>query len=292
MMANYPGPRAPIKLPGDARICVSVTIAFEAFVNHGHYGHHNSKPGRPSHFSLSYAEYGPKVGVWRILKSLESHQLRATFDVGGMAADRHPAVMRAMRDGGHEAAGHGWANDVHVSDDDAEGELKAIRDTAAAIKATYGEPPVGWVSPGSVGSARTMQYMVDEGFLWNGDDASDDLPFVCKVDSKPLVILPRINFPTNDLIIWQKPQNPPSAYYEGFIETFDYLYAEGKAGNPKWIDLLLHCDLGGRPTLMPVFERAIGYAQAKEGVWFARRRDLADWILKSEPDGPVRLTRT
>ena len=106
-----------------------MTIAFEAFVFHGHYGHANVKPGKVAHFSLSYAEYGPRVGVWRILRSLEKHKIRATFDVGGLAAERHPAIMRAMRDGGHEAAGHGWANDVHTSDDDPQGELKSIRDT-------------------------------------------------------------------------------------------------------------------------------------------------------------------
>jgi Polysaccharide deacetylase len=157
---------------------------------HGHYGHTTTKPGRVSHFSLSYAEYGPKVGFWRILDTLERHGIKATFDVGGLAAERHPNILRPMRDGGHEAAGHGWANDVHVADDDPEGELKSIRDTAAAIATGYGERPVGWVSPGSVGSARTMQYMVDEGFLWNGDDASDDVPFVRLVDGKPLVIVP------------------------------------------------------------------------------------------------------
>jgi allantoinase len=282
-MQTYLGPRAPIRLKGDARICVTVTIAFEAFLYHGHYGHGATKPGRQNHYSLSYAEYGPKTGVWRILKSLERNRLLATFDVGGLAAERHPHIMRAMRDGGHEAAGHGWANDVHTTDDDPDGELDAIRRTAGAIEAGYGERPVGWVSPGSVGSARTMTYMVDEGFLWNGDDASDDLPFVRPVNGKPLVILPRINFPTNDLIVWQKPQNPPSAYFEGFKETFDYLYEEGRQGEPKWIDLLLHCDLGGRPTLMPIFERAIAYAKAKEGVWFARRRDIAQWVLDLEP---------
>ena len=75
--------------------------------------------------------------------------------------------------------------------------MQAIRDTIAAIEAGYGERPVGWVSPGSVGSARTMQYMVDEGFLWNGDDASDDLPFVRAFSGKPLVISQAAD-PTSD----------------------------------------------------------------------------------------------
>jgi len=277
-MVGYDGPRSGLRLPGDARICVSVTIAFEAFVNHGHYGH-STKSGQKNHFSLSYADYGPRVGVWRIFELLERLDVKATFDVGGLAASRHPKVLETMRLGGHEAAGHGWANDIHAADDDPEGELKAIRDTISAIEAGYGERPVGWVSPGSVGSARTMQYMIDEEFLWNGDDASDDLPFVREFGSGKIVILPRINFPTNDLIIWQKPQNPPSAYFEGFKETFDYLWNEAPRSGARWVDLLLHCDLGGRPTLMPVFERAVRYAKEHDGVWFARRRDLAQLAL-------------
>lgn len=275
-------PRAPVVLPNRERICVSVTIAFEAFLYHSHYGHTHSKPGSKNHFSLSYGEYAAKVGVWRVLDMLDRYGIKATFDVGGLAAERHPNVLRAMREAGHEAAGHGWANDVHFGDNDFEEELKAIRDTVAAIEAGYGERPVGWVSPGSVGSAKTMEYMISEGFLWNGDDASDDMPFLRKVGDKSLMIVPRVNFPTNDLIVWQNPQNPPSAYYEGFKETFDFLYEEGKRGNAKWVDLLLHCDIGGRPTLMPVFERALRYARGFEGVWFARRRDLAQHVLQQE----------
>jgi hypothetical protein len=126
-----------------------------------------------------------------------------------------------------------------------------------------------------------MQVMIDEGFLWNGDDASDDVPFLREFAGKKIVILPRVNFPTNDLIVWQKPTNPPSVYFESFNETFDFLYAEGMAGSPKWVDLLLHSDLGGRPTLIGTFERCLHYAKKHEGVWFARRRDLAEWTMKS-----------
>ena len=278
MNPTYDGPRPSVKLPGDARICVSVTIAFEAFVYAGHYGGGRTKPGQKNHFSLSYAEYGAKTGVWRILDALDRHGLKATFDISGLAAERHPKILRAMRQGGHEAAGHGWANEFHPRDGDAEAEIKAIRDTIAAIEAGYGERPVGWVGPGSFGSEHTMRFMVDERMLWNGDDASDDLPFVRDVAGYPLVIVPRVNFPTNDLIICLKPQNPPGAYFDAAKETFDYLYAEGGRGAPKWIDLLLHCDIGGRPAMMGAFERALAYIRQFDGVWYARRRDLAEWI--------------
>jgi len=279
-MTTITGPRPPMRWPGDALICVCVTVAFEAFRYHGHYTHRDRGPKETDHFSLSYADYGPKVGVWRVFDVLERNGVKATFDVGGLAAERHPAILKEMHRRGHEAAGHGYANDEYPDDANTERELENIRATVAAIAGSTGEKPLGWVSPGSVGTSKTMEFMVQEGFLWNGDDASDDLPFVRQIEGKPLVILPRINFPTNDLIVWIRPQNPPSAYFDGFKETFDFLYDEGRRGSPKWIDLLLHSDMGARPTLMSVFERALRYAKGFERVWFARRCDIARWVLE------------
>jgi peptidoglycan/xylan/chitin deacetylase (PgdA/CDA1 family) len=275
--------RPPIEWPNKAFICVCVTAAFEAFRFHGHYTQGPGRgPGKLDHFSLSYADYGPKVGIWRIFDVLERNGIKATFDTGGLAAEKYPHIVKEMGERGHEVAGHGYANDIYPSDDDLEGELRDIQTTAKAIEASTGERPVGWVSPGSVGTSKTLQYMLQEGFLWNGDDASDDIPFVKKINGKKLVLLPRINFPTNDLLVWLNPQNPPGAYFNGFQETFEFMYDEGRRGRPMWIDLLLHSDMGARPALIGVFEKALRYAKGFERVWFARRRDIAEWVLKKD----------
>lgn len=276
------GRRPPVEWPGKALICVSVTIAFEGFEYACQYASRSRGPGVVDPYSLSYADYGPKVGVWRIFDVLERNGIKATFDVGGLAAERYPNVMREMRERGHEAAGHGYSNDAYTGDDTRADELEVIRKAAKAIEDSYGERPVGWVSPGSSGTERTLEYMVQEGFLWNGDDASDDVPFVQYIDDKPLVMVPRVNHPTNDLGVWLKPMNPPSVYFEGAKDTFDVLYEEGRQGSPKWVDLLLHCHIGARPVLIAAFEKALRYTKGFEGVWFARRRDIAECILKQE----------
>ena len=196
-----------------------------------------------------------------------------------MAAEQHPAIIAEMHKRGHEAAAHGYANDEYPQESDTEGELKGIQATIAAIEKGCGERPVGWVSPGSLGTSKTMDFMAQEGFLWNGDDASDDMPFVQEVNGKQIVILPRVNFPTNDLIVCLKGGNPPSAYFNGFKETFEFLYDEGRRGSPKWVDILIHSDMGARPPIMAVFEKAIRHAKGFDGVWIARRRDLAEWVL-------------
>ncbi len=278
------GPREPISLPGGANICLSVTIAFEVFRYHSHYTHAPRGPKELDRFSLSYADYGAKAGAWRVFDVLERHGIKATFDIGGMAAEHCPEIIGEIHARGHEAAGHGYANDEYPSEADTERELEGMLAAIAAIEKGCGERPVGWVSPGSVGTTKTMEFMAREGFMWNGDGASDDMPFIQRVDGKPIVVLPRVNFPTNDLIVIVNPKNPPSAYLDGFKETFEFLYKEGRRGSPKWVDLLLHSDMSARPPIMAVFEKALLHAKTFGGVWMARRRHLASGCWRTRDD--------
>ena len=267
--------------PGDANIAMSIGLAFEAFQYHSQYSHAGEK-GKVDHFSLSYADYGWKAGVWRLLDLLDEVGLKASMSTNALAAERHPGAVRAAAEAGHEIVGHGWVNDMLMQDDDPEGEGAEIRRCTRALTEAAGVRPVGWTSPGSMGSKNTLAFLHAEGYLWNGDDASDDLPFIRDTERGPMVVMPRVNIPHNDLIMWMRPRNPPSIMLDGFKETFAQLYAEGQAGSPKWIEMTLHCHMAGRPTLIPTIRHCIEYAQRHEGVWYARKRDIAEWALERE----------
>jgi len=71
-------------------VLMSIVVAFEAFTNVSHYKTRPGPPGQPDQASLSYAEYGPKTGVWRVLELLDREQLKASFHVSGLAAQRWP----------------------------------------------------------------------------------------------------------------------------------------------------------------------------------------------------------
>jgi len=267
--------------PGDAKIAMSIGLAFEAFQSHSQYSRYTEQ-GKVDHFSLSYADYGWKAGVWRLLDLLAEVGLKASMSTNGLAAERHPSAVRAVAEAGHEIVGHGWVNDVLMQDDDPEGEFAEIRRCTRALTEAAGVRPVGWTSPGSMGSKNTLAFLRAAGYLWNGDDGSDDLPFIRDTEHGSMVVMPRVNIPQNDLIMWMRPRNPPSIMLDGFKETFDQLYAEGQAGSPKWIEMTLHCHMAGRPTLIPTIRQCIAYAQRHEGVWYARKRDIAEWALERE----------
>ena len=279
-MAKISYPRT-WRWPNDQKLAMSVGLAFEAFEYRSQFST-NVPSGKKNHFSLSFGEYGYKVGVWRLMETLERYGVKANCSTSGLAAQEHPEVVSALVKAGHELNGHGWVNDVLPGDDNAEGELDEIRRCTKAITEASGKRPVGWTSPGSTGSRNTLTMLKAEGYLWNGDDASDDVPFLRDTDNGPIVIMPRTNTIHNDLTMWLAPRNPPSILWEGFKATFDQLYAEGEAGRPGWTEITLHAHIAGRATLQAVIRQCLDYAKQHDGIWFARRCDIARYVLERE----------
>jgi peptidoglycan/xylan/chitin deacetylase (PgdA/CDA1 family) len=267
--------------PGGEKIAISVGLAFEAFENESQFKT-NVPFGKKNHFSLSFGDYGWKAGIWRLMETLDGLGVKGNCSTSGLAAEQHPEVLAALVEAGHEVNGHGWVNDVLAGDDNPDVELAEIRRCTKAIVDACGVAPVGWTSPGSTGSKNTLSFLRGEGYLWNGDDASDDLPFVRETDHGPMVMMPRTNTLHNDLTMWLAPRNPPSIIWEGFKDSFDQLYSEGQKGRPGWTEITLHAHIAGRPTLQRVIRQCLDYARQHDGVWFARRRDLAEWTLRLE----------
>ena len=273
--------------PGNQKIAFSVGVPFESFEKQSQVNFVASK-GQIDRFSLSYGDYGWKAGIWRLLNILDECDLKCSVSCNGLAAELHPEIIRVIAEGGHEVNGHGWANDVYAKDATPEQErAEIIRCTEMITKTTGGIRPVGWTSPGSSGSESTIELLAEQGYIWVGDDASDDLPFLQNTKHGPFAILPRTNLFTNDISTWIFPANPTSVFYENFVETFDQLYSEGEAGNPKWLGMTLHAHMAGRPTMSNTIRRCLDYVRKHDGVFYTRSRDIAEWAIKQKAESPA-----
>lgn len=277
--ARQPHRPRTVRWPDGEYVAVTISVAFEAFEQHSQY-RQEYRPGEVDHFSLSFGEYGVRAGVWRLLDLFAEEEVLVGFSVSGLAAREHPAVVDAIRKDGHELVAHGWANDV-VMGQEPQAERELVRRTLGAItEAAGGDGPIGWSGPGNQGSPETKRILVDEGFVWTGDDASDDLPFVEDFDGQSLVVLPKTNIAANDLVQWMMPANSPEVFVTGFRDTFDTLYAEGAAGAPGWAEIVVHCHMGGRPAFIPALRKVIEHAKRHPRVWWTRKGDIARWTLE------------
>jgi peptidoglycan/xylan/chitin deacetylase (PgdA/CDA1 family) len=262
--------------PDGANISVSVLLAFEAFQKQSQFTT-QGKPGQVDRFSLSYAEYGARVGIWRLLDLLEEEGVKASCAINGLAAEQHPEVIAALVDSGHEVVGHGWVNDVHQDENDEEAET--ISRSLDAIEHAGGVRPVGWVSPAMMSSDRTKELLVRENCIYSMDDASDDCPFVETVAGAPFVTLPTTSLASHDLRQWLRIGAGPNRMAESFKATFDQLHSEGVKGRPGNLGITLHAHVAGRPTLIAGVREIIRHAKRHEGVWWARNDEQARWAI-------------
>jgi len=228
----------------------------------------------------SMYEYGSRAGFWRILRLFGERNLRFTSWAVGKALELNPAAGKAMADGGHEVASHGWRW-INYKDFTLEQELDHMKQAVKAITDTAGKPPVGWYT-GRFGM-NTLKAVVEHGgFLYSSDSYNDDLPYWVKVEGKPHLIIP-YTLEVNDMKFAVSPGFTAGEHWFQYMkDAVDMLYTEG-AQAPKMMSIGMHCRLAGRPGRAVALARFLDYVASRKGAWVATREEIARHWMKVHP---------
>ena len=296
-MTSYPrdlagyGPTPPAaKWPSKARIAVQFVLNYEEggenAILHGDPASEaflSEIIGAPAiegmrHISMeSIYEYGSRAGVWRVLRLFEEFDFPLTVYGVAMAMERHPAVVEAFLEAGHEIASHGWRwiNYQHVP---LEVEREHMQRAIEIQKRLTGERPLGWYTGRTSPNTRRL-VVEDGGFVYDADDYSDDLPFYDRMHGRPQLVVP-YTLDTNDMrFATAQGFNAGDQFFNYLKDAFDTLYAEGG----RMMSVGLHCRLIGRPGRAAALKRFLAYIARKNKVWVARRIDIARHWLKHHP---------
>jgi len=237
-------------------------------------------PGERHPSMESIYEYGSRVGVWRLLRLFERHDLPLTVFAVGMAVERHPDLIRHMAQLGHEICSHGyrWIDYRAV---DEEIERDHIKRAVKAIEAATGTRPLGWYTGRT--SVNTRRLIAEAGgFLYDADAYNDDLPYWVEVAGLPHLVVP-YTLDANDMrFATQQGFNSGDQFYAYLRDSFDTLYAEG-AETPRMMSVGLHCRLAGRPGRIAALERFIDHIRRRDDVWVCRRIDIAQHWRQHHP---------
>ncbi len=233
----------------------------------------------------SVYDYGARAGFWRLHRLLAGRGLPATVYGVATALARAPAQVEAMQAAGWEIASHGlkW---VEHRDMAAEAEASQIAEAIRLHTQVTGTPPRGWYTGRC--STNTVRLAAETGqFDYISDSYADDLPYWMKVGDRDQLILP-YTLDANDMRFATVAGFGQGADFEAYLrDSFDALHAEGEAGRPAMLSIGLHCRLVGRPGRIPALERFLDHALAHEGVWFARRIDIARHWAATHPPRPA-----
>jgi putative urate catabolism protein len=299
-MIGY-GARPPhARWPGGARIAVQIVLNYEegaeSSVLHGDAASETflseivdaeAFPAR--HMSMeSLYEYGSRAGVWRILRLLRERGVRATVFATAMALERHPAVVDAMLEDGHEIASHGWRW-ISYQQVDERTEREHMARAVESLRRLTGVAPEGWYTGRD--SPNTRRLVVEHGgFVYDADSYADDLPYWVEVETaggaKSHLVVPYA-LDTNDMrFVTAQGFNSGGQFYAYLRDAFNVLYAEGDPEGldaPKMLSVGLHCRIAGRPGRLAALARFLDHVLRQDGVWIARRIDIARYWVATHP---------
>ena len=223
--------------------------------------------------ALSRAEFGPRVGVFRILDLLDKYEIPASFFVPGYTAERNEDTVRKMVSRGHEVAHHGYMHEPPASlepEQEAEVLDKGIR----ILEGITGERPVGYRSPSFDLSPRSLEFLAERGFVYDSSLMADDAPYFVDTSKGRLVEVP-VDWALDDFHYYAfnrgaGTMNTPEAVCNAWKWEFDGAYQYGSA-----FLLTMHPQVTGRLAKMMVLERLIKYIRSHPNVEFMRCIDVA-----------------
>ncbi|MDZ4093585.1 MAG: allantoinase PuuE [Paracoccaceae bacterium] len=280
--------------PGGARIAISLVLNYEEGgennILHGDAGSEAFLsdiagaapwPGQRHWNMESIYDYGARAGFWRLHRLFTSRALPVTVYGVATALARNPEQVAAMQSADWEIASHGLKWVEHRDMPEAI-ERAAIADAIRLHTQVTGSPPQGWYTGRC--SVNTLRLTAETGaFDWISDSYDDDLPYWVEVGTRDQLVIP-YTLEANDMRFATAPGYiEGQQFFQYLKDSFDVLYAEGQGGAARMFSIGLHCRLIGRPGKIAGLMRFLDYAQSHEGVWFARRIDIARHWAKTHP---------
>lgn len=116
------------------------------------------------------------IGVERLLKLFEIHNVFATFFVTGEMASMHPYTVRIIHDKGHEVACHGLYHQKNECLLKKEEQERRIKKATNIIKRITNDQPLGFRAPCLNVSAKTFEILSENNYLYDSSVISTFVP--------------------------------------------------------------------------------------------------------------------
>jgi peptidoglycan-N-acetylglucosamine deacetylase len=222
---------------------------------------------------MSQCEYGPRIGVPRLLGLLEHLEVPATFFVPGYIAEHHPRMMEAIVGRGHEIGLHGYLHEKLVTLSEAEEEA-ILRKCISVLGKYGGARPLGYRAPWFETNPWTADLLARNGIDYCASEMGDDVPYR---HGNGLVEIPG-QWMLEDWEQFAFNADPAWGFSpENCGKVLDLWWGEFEAMHDFGccFVLTLHPWLSGRPSRVRMLEELIVAMKSKGGVWFARGAEVA-----------------
>lgn len=266
--------------PNGKRCAVALTVMFETW-SAGKSPTYSVqatslKPGTEDHAGKAWSTYGGRVGVWRILRTLERWGMPATFFTNAACAELYPEATKQIVKSGHELGGHAIYQDQLLAYLTPDEQRETIARSLDTLESVGGQRPTGWLSPVLAFTPDTVGLLAEAGLRWHADVTYLDLPHRIATEHGPIAGVPNSDFTDNRVL-----KSNARDLLDVYTTTFDYLHEHEPL---SMLAMTLHCQFGGRPMVISVFDQIMRHISQYDDVWFARHSELGEWALEADVD--------
>lgn len=271
--------RKSVKWPGGARIALWITVALQWFPLDMK-GQPFKPPGAlqttyPDLRHYTLRDYGNRVGIFRVMKALERHGIRASAAMNATVALRYPSLLEEVLKRKWEVIAHGLDMD-HLHYEGMADEPALISQTLKAL------PKVrGWLSPAKSESHRTLDLLAAAGIEYVCDWVNDDMPYPIGT----LHAMPH-SADIDDYQILVNNHHGEDEFRDQVTDQFDLLYEEAAAQGGRIMAISLHPWVTGQPYRIGALESALAHIMRHPGVWPATGAEILDaWKAQRPAQG-------
>ncbi len=248
---------------------------------------------------VSRGEFGPRVGVGRILELLRREGIASTWFVPGHTVETFPDSVAAVVAAGHELACHGWLHeDLATLSTDAQTAVLE-RSIEALTGAAAGTRPAGFRAPYWSLGGDTLANVESLGFVYDSSlmdddthlhrvrhgDVHDGMAGVSRLGREGRLVEVPISWQLDDWPHFEPstgavgPMSAPSKVLEIWLEELHYAW---DANDDGVLTITMHPEAIGRGSRMRLLERFITEAKTLEGVAFDRLdRIVRRWLART-----------
>ena len=228
--------------------------------------------------NFSWAEYGLRSGLPRIIAVLREHGMRAACSINASVVETYPQVADAVLEEGWEFVGHGM-HQRSLNSEASEGDIIAA--ALQILRDFSGQPVDGWLSPGLRETYDTPDILRANGVRYCCDWALDDLPSWMRTTGGPLLSIP-YSLEINDSVVHAVQQGDSDELLRRFEATLE-LFAEEAARQPRIITLGLHPHLIGVPHRFVHLRRILALIARRPDTIVLSSGEIADWFEAVSP---------
>ena len=239
-------------------------------------------PGNvPDYPNYTWREYGQRVGIWRLMDIFDRAGVPASCTMNAKMGLERRAVIDAANERGWELVAHNYVQTDLLTNyfGDVEKEREIVLETLRVYEKTVGRPAKGWLSSSLRCNASTVEIIAEQGLIYTNDFMNDDQPYLMHTESGPIVSVPYSN-EVNDFTIYLRRGMTNDQAFEMLKDQFDELYREG-ADSGRLMNVGIHPHVWGQPFRVRALREFLDYAKGFEGVWFAKREEIAEWYLEN-----------